>query len=361
MIFLEPGSKVIETHVRERLLEGKRDVGMLDLSVSDFDGVAFLLNATKGEPGTGTVCLTLQMRVPNYAAQLVPLGVDAVLDKALAGIKIPPPQPADFDVAVQVNTAHLPHSRFSTEDLVRVFANLRTIVQGVPLRRTLTDLAHGKSSSGKSSPPPKLPPPASSIVRYDYRGPPSPAPSSSSATATPNNEPQPTEALFLCQQADRLLVTFALDFKDDMDQAMARVLLQEFVETQRTINGVPHCAYSRTLPLELQSLGLGCLRPVVLEGETQEEEGIAGFLTFAVFPSHVQGDGKDETAAKIERVVGHLMGFRSFLHYHIKASKTYLHTRMRFGADRLLERLSRAIPQVDTTTTTGKTWTRPPA
>ncbi len=51
----------------------------------------------------------------------------------------------------------------------------------------------------------------------------------------------------------------------------------------------------------------------------------------AVLPQHVN------TPAKLERVVALLTGFRLYMHYHIKATKSYLHSRMRERVDKLLQ------------------------
>lgn len=63
-------------------------------------------------------------------------------------------------------------------------------------------------------------------------------------------------------------------------------------------------------------------------------------MTPAAFqPEHV------DTPAKIENAVGQLVLFRAYLLYHIKAAKTYLHARMRFRVDSLLQVLRRAQPE----------------
>lgn len=51
----------------------------------------------------------------------------------------------------------------------------------------------------------------------------------------------------------------------------------------------------------------------------------------AIFPSHVQ------TEEKRAKVISMFVGFRNYLHYHIKASKTYLHMRMRSRVTSLLQ------------------------
>jgi actin related protein 2/3 complex, subunit 2 len=79
----------------------------------------------------------------------------------------------------------------------------------------------------------------------------------------------------------------------------------------------------------------------------------AGFISFALEERHVQGDKKDAAITM-------LTGFRNYLHYHIKSSKTYLHMRMRKKVVGWLQVLNRAVPEVETEkkTAAGKTFTR---
>jgi actin related protein 2/3 complex subunit 2 len=67
----------------------------------------------------------------------------------------------------------------------------------------------------------------------------------------------------------------------------------------------------------------------------------------AIFKAHVEG-------AKRERTVSLITGFRNYLHYHIKASKSYLHSRMRKRCVALLQVLNRAVPDKDTSKTSKK-------
>jgi actin related protein 2/3 complex, subunit 2 len=76
--------------------------------------------------------------------------------------------------------------------------------------------------------------------------------------------------------------------------------------------------------------------------------------TTVIFPQHVQG-GRQETCVTL------LVGFRNYLHYHIKATKTYMHMRMRKRVAGLLQVLNRAVPEVEDKakkTAQGKTFTR---
>ncbi|GLE10680.1 hypothetical protein PINS_up022897 [Pythium insidiosum] len=133
---------------------------------------------------------------------------------------------------------------------------------------------------------------------------------------------------------DRLLVCF----EDKTDQAIARVFLQEFVDTRRSVNNAPPVAFSKDPPLELR--GAPGLRA---------SDDLVGYLSLAIFPSHVETDEKRAKAASL------VQGFRNYLHYHIKASKTHLHIRMRKRVDLLLQVLNRARPEKDPSKATKKT------
>ena len=67
--------------------------------------------------------------------------------------------------------------------------------------------------------------------------------------------------------------------------------------------------------------------------------------------------------AKRENAVTLIQGFRAYLHFHLKATKAYLHTRMRERVVKLLQVLNRAVPDKDpgekkAKTASGKTFTR---
>lgn len=64
---------------------------------------------------------------------------------------------------------------------------------------------------------------------------------------------------------------------------------------------------------------------------------------------------------RLESCVTLLAGFRNYLHYHIKATKTYMHMRMRKRVVGLLQVLNRAVPEAEEKakkTAQGKTFVR---
>lgn len=109
-----------------------------------------------------------------------------------------------------------------------------------------------------------------------------------------------------------------------------RVFLQEFVDARRqpSIQNAPQVLYSsREPPLEIRGV------PGLEHGDH------VGYVTFVLFPRHFQHP--DVRAVTIS----HVQLFRDYLHYHIKCSKAYMHSRMRFRVAEFLKVLNRAKPE----------------
>lgn len=73
-----------------------------------------------------------------------------------------------------------------------------------------------------------------------------------------------------------------------------------------------------------------------------------------VFDRHFKGPKKDNAAFT-------LTTFRNYLHYHIKCSKSHMHTRMRNRTDNLLKILNRAKQEPvdqEKKTASGRTFAR---
>lgn len=142
---------------------------------------------------------------------------------------------------------------------------------------------------------------------------------------------RPREPVFVLPRADRVAVIYALHFADATDRAVARIICQEFVEAQRHISTAPPVNYSdREPPLELRG------RADLLR---HAEESFVGYLTFSMMPRQFDSD------AKRANVTALLTQFRSYLDYHIKAAKGYLHGRMRARVDGWMQVLNRAVAE----------------
>lgn len=61
-----------------------------------------------------------------------------------------------------------------------------------------------------------------------------------------------------------------------------------------------------------------------------------GYVTFVLFPRHF---ANADTASA---TISHIQLFRDYLHYHIKCSKAYMHSRMRYRVSEFQKVLNRA-------------------
>jgi len=132
------------------------------------------------------------------------------------------------------------------------------------------------------------------------------------------------EAIYIKTDTDRVVVVFSINFKDKDDVVVGKVFLQEFEQARKTISNAPSIAFN-------QKEAPGDIRGArgLHEGDDQ------GFVTFVLFGAHTHPERR-------QKIIDQLQLFRNYLHYHIKCSKAYMHTRMRLRVEELLQVLNRA-------------------
>jgi actin related protein 2/3 complex subunit 2 len=113
--------------------------------------------------------------------------------------------------------------------------------------------------------------------------------------------------MYVESKSDRVTVVFSTIFKDDDDVVLGKVFLQEFKEGRRASATAPQVLFSKDPPRGLEGT------------DARTGEGV-GYVTFVLFPRHTNKEVRDNTIDLI-----HL--FRNYLHYHIKCSKAYIHSR----------------------------------
>lgn len=137
------------------------------------------------------------------------------------------------------------------------------------------------------------------------------------------------EGFYINASSDRITVIFNTKFQDYNDQVFGKVFVQEFIDSRkrnRAIQSSPQVLFSNTPPLEISKI---C--PPNKSNKNEDH-----FITFVLFPRHFENkDVEFLTIAKI-------LQFRNYFHYHIKCSKAYLHSRMRFRVGSFLKVLNRA-------------------
>ncbi|EDO14668.1 hypothetical protein Kpol_325p7 [Vanderwaltozyma polyspora DSM 70294] len=138
------------------------------------------------------------------------------------------------------------------------------------------------------------------------------------------------EQFFIKASNDRITVIFETVFQDETDKVLGKVFLQEFVDARkrnRSIQSAPQVLVSHEPPLELQNQKT--TRNVQADSSRR-------FITFVLFPRHFQTEELQFSS------VSQLTLFRNYFHYHIKCSKAYMHSRMRFRVDTFVKVLNRA-------------------
>ncbi|KAK6201422.1 Arp complex subunit [Scheffersomyces amazonensis] len=138
------------------------------------------------------------------------------------------------------------------------------------------------------------------------------------------------ECIYIKPSFDRVTVIFSTVFQDETDKIFGKVFLQEFVDARkRSVQTAPQVLYShKEAPLDITNY---------VQGKKDDEN--KGYITFVLFPRHlVKGDRRDNC-------ISHIQYFRNYFHYHIKCSKAYMHSRMRFRVKEFLKILNRAKPE----------------
>jgi len=301
MLLLDYHNKIIEDTILERFNNPPGPDGKwesIETVLADFDGVTFHLFTDANSKNL----LNISLSIKCYA-ELKKFGVDQVMQQQY-GSNITTTENG-YDITLQVDLAKPPQDKAK---FAHNIALLKRHALAAPFYKVFADIEAKK---------------AGPLVELRYRD---------------------EEAFFLKPESDRLIVIFSIQFKDADDVVFAKVFLQEFQDARRTMSNAPSVTYSqKEPPLELQ--GVKNLRV----GDNN------GFVSFVLFAPHITGNKKEKTIDNIQT-------FRNYLHYHIKCSKAYLHTRMRNKVRSFLQVLNRAKSEPESTqkrTITGRTFRRP--
>ena len=287
-----------------------------ELKVSDFAGTHYKLFC---DPSSLNI-LTLNISILDCKKLMENTPVKVYLDGAFPGC-LQEKSEAGYDIEMRIDCDNVPKGCYwgsTGEEMASELSKIRLLILGAAMEKSFTDFAASKGGDNKVT------------------------------TITINN---PTDngagKMYIVPRADRVIVVFSLDFPDNIDAALCRIFLHEFVESQRSVNNAPPCNYSRGAEPPMELAGIAGIN------DTPE---ICGFLSFTIFTSQIS------TPVKLRNAVLHLMTLQDYLQYHIKATKTYMHMRMRGKVVDLLKVLNRAVQTSDEVkekkTFAGKTFTR---
>lgn len=299
MILLSAPARVIQQILLHRIKYLDRAIE-LDYHLVEFDDVHYHIQASAHDSKS----MVLSIAVPSPPPEAVfsgglPFGaIEAV--KAVCGpvAQIIDPVEPGFQLTLKLDLSKLPPNEDDRVQLMIKTASLRAVVLGAPLRDILKHLAAKVVA-----------PEADSLMAIVHR---------------------PRESFFVIPQPEKVTVVFPMRFKDSNDCVLATSFLQEFMEARRTggLSTAPSCQWSPNPPLELKGAPAHALN------------ANSGFVSFVIFPRHVEGD-------KLDRTVWSLCTFHAYVSYHIKCSKAFMHTRMRRRVETLIQALNRAKPEVE--------------
>ncbi|GLT67246.1 hypothetical protein SLA2020_395670 [Shorea laevis] len=297
MILLQSYSRFLLQTLLNRVQSLDRAVE-LDYHWVEFDDLRYHVQVSMKNPHI----LLLSVSLPTPPPETIffgglPFGaIEAI--KAAYGVivQILDPPRDGFNLTLKLNLSKLPSDEDYKHSLLVKVASIREVVLGAPLRVILKHLASRTVA-----------PDFDRLVALVHR---------------------PEESFFLVPKADKVTVVFPMRFKDSIDTVLATSFLQEFVEARRTagLNNAPPCLWSPSPPMELKGAPENAL------------SANAGFVSFVIFPRHVEGK-------KLDRTVWNLSTFHAYVNYHVKCSEGFMHTRMRRRVESLIQALDRAKPE----------------
>jgi actin related protein 2/3 complex, subunit 2 len=285
MILLDYNNKIIFETVSRALAhtEGKRD--LLDITLADFDGVSFHISTPDPE-ARNIIRVSLQW---SCSGDLLNHGGRTDLQQIYGPMLDAEPEP-NYDVSVTFD-ANNPQE---PEKLPLKMSFLKRHLLAAPFKKVMGAVFNKKG--------------ATEVVHIRYRS-------------------QTDEAVWIKPSSDSVTIVYSIRFADKSDKILAKVFLSELADARRSMTSVPAVRYSTSEP------------PMELQGQRDVPEGDdVGFVTLVLFEQHLQPKNMFKT-------INLAQNFRDYLHYHIKCSKAYMHTRMRERVSTWLQVLNRARPE----------------
>lgn len=299
MLLLDYQNVLIQSVLTERF-SGAAPVN-IDQTVSDFDGVIFHISTPEAKT---KIQVSIQIKCWR---DLVKYGAEQVLNREYGEYVVPPEPGYDFSVTVDLD--NLPAEKEARDELVKKISLLKRNAMAAPFEHAYEEHYKLKEEASKftSEEAPQGVREGGEVMSIHYRE---------------------EEAIYVKASHDRVTVIFSTIFREETDRVFGKVFIQEFVDARRrAIQNAPQVLFRTDPPLELQNV------PGVQNSSTGEK----GYVTFVLFPRHL-------TPQRMPEVISHIQTFRDYFHYHIKASKAYIHSRMRRRTADFLQVLRRARP-----------------
>ncbi|RDW78152.1 hypothetical protein BP5796_06004 [Coleophoma crateriformis] len=300
MLLLDYQNVLIQSVLTERF-SGAPPVN-IDQTVSDFDDVAFHISTPEAKT---KIVVSISVKCFD---ELVKYGAQQVLEREYGSYVIP--TEAGYNFSVQVDLENLPEDKDARDALIMRISLLKRNAMAAPFEQAFDEYHRMSEEASKftSEEAPQGIREGGDVMTIHYRD---------------------EEAIYIKASHDRVTAIFSMIFREETDRIFGKVFIQEFVDSRRrAIQNAPQVLFRTDPPLELQGV----------PGVKDSGDGRLSYITFVLFPRHL-------TNQRREDIISHLQTFRTFLHYHIKASKAYMHSSMRLRSTGLQQVVQKAQPE----------------
>uniref|UniRef100_A0A1I8E8T6 Arp2/3 complex 34 kDa subunit n=2 Tax=Wuchereria bancrofti TaxID=6293 RepID=A0A1I8E8T6_WUCBA len=285
MIILEQNNRIITEVLDLKFSMAKQGnkLEKVDVRFADFDGVVYHISNPNGD--RAIIMLSISLK---FYKELQEHGADELLRREYGKYLCTTPE-SNYNVSLTYNLNELPND-YST--IVSQASHLKRNCFASVFEKYFNFQSQGQTGAKRA------------IIHY-----------------------RDDETLYVETKADRVTVIFSTIFRDPDDVVIGKLFLQEFREGRKASQTSPAVLYTvGEPPLELRDC------PDARVGDN------VGYITFVLFPRHTNVQARDNTINLIHT-------FRDYLHYHIKCSKAYMHSRMRARTNDFLKILNRARPE----------------
>lgn len=301
MILLEINNRVVEDILRVKWteLDSNQKLESVDVTVADFDGVVF--HVSNYQDDKTKICISVLLK---FFRDLKEHGAEDLLNRIYGNYLMPKPEDG-FSVSLLIDLKSVPLDQ--RESIIKNVGLLKRNCFASVFEKYFIFQERGEDGHRRA------------VIKY-----------------------RDEETMYLEAKSDRVTVIFSTVFKDETDIIIGKVFMQEFKEGRKASQTSPQVIFSHKDP------------PMELRDTDAKTGDNIGYITFVLFPRHTNPLVRDNTINLI-----HI--FRDYLHYHIKCSKVYIHSRMRAKTADFLKVLNRARPEKrsgEKKTITGRTFVR---
>nr|XP_035939002.1 actin-related protein 2/3 complex subunit 2 isoform X1 [Halichoerus grypus]XP_035939003.1 actin-related protein 2/3 complex subunit 2 isoform X1 [Halichoerus grypus] len=300
MILLEVNNRIIEETLAlkfENAAAGNKPEAV-EVTFADFDGVLYHISNPNGDKTKVMVSISLK-----FYKELQAHGADELLKRVYGSFLVNPE--SGYNVSLLYDLENLPASK---DSIVHQAGMLKRNCFASVFEKYFQFQEEGKEGENRA------------VIHY-----------------------RDDETMYVESKKDRVTVVFSTVFKDDDDVVIGKVFMQEFKEGRRASHTAPQVLFShREPPLELKDTdaAVGDNIGYITFGLMLHPDVLFVSLPAVLFPRHTNASARDNTINLIHT-------FRDYLHYHIKCSKAYIHTRMRAKTSDFLKVLNRARPDAE--------------